>query len=170
MLEYLSLMSKLDYCFEPYKSPNVHAIKKRICDEHVRQHSTSKKSVFIIYLLEDEQELSLGMLIRLRRIYNFLLFHANIIQLSYTFWQLFILSLGLTYRSSAQPVLLFFCLFQYFEEKEYQTESKRNETFERVIFETNTNQETWTRRQGSFEEATRVQGTPPTLVGPSWLP
>ena len=30
MLEYLSLMSKLDYCFEPYKSPNVHAIKKRI--------------------------------------------------------------------------------------------------------------------------------------------
>ena len=33
MLEYLSLMSKLDYCFEPYKSPNVHAIKKRICDD-----------------------------------------------------------------------------------------------------------------------------------------
>ena len=30
-----------------------------------------KNSVFIIYLLEDEQELSLGMLIRLRRIYNF---------------------------------------------------------------------------------------------------
>ena len=23
-------MSKLDYCFEQYKSPNVHAIKKRI--------------------------------------------------------------------------------------------------------------------------------------------
>ena len=40
---------------------------------------------FIIYLLEDEQELSLEMLIRLRRIYNFCLFHANIIQLSYTF-------------------------------------------------------------------------------------
>ena len=35
-------MSKLDYCFEPYKSPNVHARKKRICDEHVRQQSTSK--------------------------------------------------------------------------------------------------------------------------------
>ena len=30
-----------------------------------------KNSVFIIYLLEDEQELSLGMLIRLQRIYNF---------------------------------------------------------------------------------------------------
>ena len=44
-----------------------------------------KSSFFIIYLLEDEQELSLGMLICLRRIYNFWLFHANIIQLSYTF-------------------------------------------------------------------------------------
>ena len=33
MLEYLSIMSKLDYCFEPYRSPNVHATKKRIYDE-----------------------------------------------------------------------------------------------------------------------------------------
>ena len=40
------LMSKLDSCFEPYKSPNVHATKKRICDEHVRQHSTSKIMFF----------------------------------------------------------------------------------------------------------------------------
>ena len=29
-----------------------------------------------------------------------------------------------------------FCLFQCFKEKEYQTESKRNETFGRVIFGT----------------------------------
>ena len=26
-------MSKLDYCFEPYKIPNVHAAKKILCDE-----------------------------------------------------------------------------------------------------------------------------------------
>ena len=32
----------------------------------------------MIYLLEDEQELSLGMLIRLERIYNFCLFRAYI--------------------------------------------------------------------------------------------
>ena len=38
-----------------------------------------QKFCFIIYLLEDEQELSLGMLIRLQRIYNFLLFHAVIL-------------------------------------------------------------------------------------------
>ena len=35
-------MSKLDYCFEPYKIPNVHATKKILCDERVRQHSTWK--------------------------------------------------------------------------------------------------------------------------------
>ena len=66
--------------------------------------------------------------------------------------------------------MLFSCLFQCFDEKEYQTESKWNETFGRVIFGTEAIQETWSRRQGSFEVATRVQGAPPTLVGPSWLP
>ena len=52
-------------------------------------------------------------------------------------------------------------------------ESKRNETFRRVIFGTEAIQETWSRRQGSFEVATRQGGMPylsghaPTLVGPS---
>ena len=32
--------------------------------------------------------------------------------------------------------IVVFCLFQYFKEKEYQTESKRNETFGSVIFGT----------------------------------
>ena len=36
-----------------------------------------------------------------------------------------------------------FPLFQCFAEKEYQTESKRNETFGSVIFGTNVIQETW---------------------------
>ena len=34
-------------------------------------------------------------------------------------------------------IAVFFCLFQCFEEKEYQTEAKRNETFGSVIFGTN---------------------------------
>ena len=55
----------------------------------------------------------------------------------------------------AQPILLFYCLFQYFEQKEYQTESKRNETFGNVIFGTNVTQETWSASQGNIEEATR---------------
>ena len=53
-----------------------------------------------------------------------------------------------------------FCLFQCFEEKEYQTESKRNETFGRVIFGTEAIQETWTLRQESHEAVTRVEGAP----------
>ena len=48
-----------------------------------------------------------------------------------------------------------FCLFQYFEEKEYQTGSKRNETFGSVIFGTNVIQRTWTLRQDINQEATR---------------
>ena len=69
--------------------------------------------------------------------------------------------------------MLFFCLFQYFEEKEYQTESKRNETFGIVIFQPNVIQETWTLLQAVPEEVTRVEGAPtptgraPYLVGPS---
>ena len=67
----------------------------------------------------------------------------------------------------------FFCLFQYFKEKEYQTESKRNETFGIVIFGTNVIQRTWSASQEAAEAATRVEGVPtptgraPYLVGPS---
>ena len=66
-----------------------------------------------------------------------------------------------------------FCLFQYFEEKEYQTESKRNETFGSVIFGINMIQRTWSASQVAAEAATRVEGAPtptghaPSLMGPS---
>ena len=49
----------------------------------------------------------------------------------------------------------FFCLFQSFAEKEYQTESERNETFGNVIFGTNMIQRTWTLRQDINQEGTR---------------
>ena len=51
--------------------------------------------------------------------------------------------------------MLFFCLFQCFAEKEYQTESKRNETFGSVIFGTNVIQRTWSGRQATNVAATR---------------
>ena len=76
---------------------------------------------------------------------------------------------------SPVPVSVF-PLFQCFAEKEYQTESKRNETFGRVIFGTEAIQETWSTRQGINEESTRQGGAPAplgapsTLVGPLWLP
>ena len=62
--------------------------------------------------------------------------------------------------------MLFSCLFQCFEGKEYQTDSKRNETFGRVIFGTEAIQETWGRRQGSFVVATRQGGAPAPLARP----
>ena len=52
-------------------------------------------------------------------------------------------------------IAVFLCLFQYFKEKEYQTESKWNETFGSMIFGTNVIRETWSTSQGSFEEARR---------------
>ena len=72
--------------------------------------------------------------------------------------------------------IAFFCLFHYFKEKEYQTESKRNETFGSVIFGTNVIQRTWSASQEAVEAATRVEGAlpllgvPPYLVGPSSVP
>ena len=62
---------------------------------------------------------------------------------------------GTNLQLEAQPILLLFCLFQYFEEKEYQTESKRNETFGSVIFGTNVIQRTWSASQEAAEAATR---------------
>ena len=48
-----------------------------------------------------------------------------------------------------------FCLFQCFEENEYQTESKRNETFGSVIFGMNVIQNTWSASPEAAEGATR---------------
>ena len=68
-----------------------------------------------------------------------------------------------------------FCLFQCFAEKEYQTESKQNETFARIFLGTNVTQETWSGRQERSKEAMRQEGAPrgagraPTLMGPMGL-
>ena len=85
----------------------------------------------------------------------------------------FYITFGTNLLTEAQPILLFYCLFQYFEEKEYQTESKRNETFGNVIFGTNVIQRTWSASQEAAEAATRQEGAPtpslhaPYLVRPS---
>ena len=64
-----------------------------------------------------------------------------------------------------------FCLFQCFEETEYQTESKRNETFGNMIFSPNVIQETWTLLQEVPEAVTRVEGAPHLGAPPTlWAP
>ena len=84
----------------------------------------------------------------------------------------FYIIFGTNLLTEARCQFLFFCLFQYFEEKEYQTESKRNETFGRVIFGTNVIQETLSGRQERSKEATRQGGAPAPLGAPppSWAP
>ena len=94
------------------------------------------------------------------------------------FWTLlgfiihFYIIFGTNLLTGGPAQIAVFCLFQCFAEKEYQTESKRNETFERVIFGTNMIQRTWSGRQETNEEATR-QGAhlPPwARPPPSWAP
>ena len=75
-----------------------------------------KNSVFIIYLLVDEQELSLKMLDTSQRIYNFLLFHAiilSVLDVLYALICYFIWFLGLTYQPRAQCQFLFFLVLEF---------------------------------------------------------
>ena len=65
----------------------------------------------------------------------------------------------LTQRPS--PDCCFFCLFQDFEEKEYQTESKRNETFAGDIFGGNHARKTSGPSQRTGGPPSRVGGAPP---------
>ena len=88
----------------------------------------------------------------------------------------FYIIFGTNLLTGGPAQIVVFCLFQCFTEKEYQIESKRNETFGNVIFGTSVIQRTWSGRQATNEEATRQGahptplGAPSTLVGPSWLP
>ena len=74
-------------------------------------------------------------------------------------------------------IATFFCLFQCFAEMEYQTESKQNETFARIVFLEQTQSrrlgvdvKKQPRRPRGCKAGPRWVGAPPTLVGPSWLP
>ena len=67
-------------------------------------------------------------------------------------------------------IAIFFCLFQCFTEKEYQTESKWNETVGNVIFGTNVIQRTWSGRQAINEAATRQGGRALPPCGPLVAP
>ena len=81
--------------------------------------------------------------------------------LYYLFWMFngfiipFYIIFGTNLLTESPVQIAVFCLFQCFAGKEYQTESKRNETFVGIFFGTNLIQETWSGRQGSSEAATR---------------
>ena len=90
-----------------------------------------------------------------------IIFYCSML-LYYPFWMFmcFILHIYIIFGTNLLTggpthIVGFFCLFQYFEEKEYQTESKRNETFGSVIFGTNLIQRTWSASQEAAEAPTR---------------
>ena len=53
-----------------------------------------------------------------------------------------------------------FCVFQCFAEKEYQTESKRNETFAMIFLGPEDTYETWSGGQETHEATTSRRGAP----------
>ena len=67
----------------------------------------------------------------------------------------FYIAFGTNLLTGGPAHIAVYCLFQYFEEKEYQTESKQNETFGSVIFGNNIILQTWSLRQKILEAATR---------------
>ena len=74
------------------------------------------KNYFVItYLLEDKQELSLGILIRLRRMYNFLCSMLDYISVPHVLI-MFLYHFGMIYGTNLltrcpEPVPIFYCLF-----------------------------------------------------------
>ena len=86
--------------------------------------------------------------------------------LYYPFWMFmgFILHIyiifGTNLLTGGPARLAVFCLFQYIEEKEYQMQSKWNETFGSDLFGTNVIQRTWSASQEAAEAATRREGAP----------
>ena len=97
--------------------------------------------------------------------------------LYYLFWMFmgFIIHFYIIFGTNLltqSPVPVFvFPLFQCVE-KQYQTESKRNETFGKVIFGKKAIQETWSARKEINEESMRQGGapTPWARPPPSWGP
>src|SRR4051812_39632753 len=78
-------------------------------------HVTTEIMLVIIYLLEDEQELSLGMLIRTKLIYNFCLLHACFVSLCHVFLELLYtfehIWTNLLTQCTQLPVAVFCCFY-----------------------------------------------------------
>src|SRR4051812_12502026 len=144
-------------------------------------HVTTEIMFVIIFLLEDEQELSLGMLIRPKRIYNFCLVHACLVllchaldELSYTFDHIWT---NLLTQCTPVPVSVFCCFsisgFPTIKIapkiRENQIKNQRKRTFPNHLGGARGPppgaQVPWWRALGLG----RARGTPGPLV-PPWLP
>ena len=78
----------------------------------------------------------------------------------------FYINLGTNLLTGGPAQIVGFLPSLGFLEKEYQMESKQNETFGNVIFSTNVIQETWSVRHETNKVATRQGARPPPLWAP----
>ena len=81
------------------------------------------------------------------------------------FNMLFYIIFGTNLLTEGPVQIVVFFLFQCFAEKEYQTESKQNETFARIFLE-----QTQYRRLGVIKEATGQPRGRAACPPPSWAP
>ena len=86
--------------------------------------------------------------------------------LYYPFWMFmgftlhFYIIFGTNLLTGGPARIAIFLPISVFQRKEYQTESKRNETFGSLIFGTNVIRRTWSASQEAAEAAMRVEGSP----------
>ena len=141
-------------------------------------HVTSKIIFVITYLLEDEQELSLGMLIRPKRIYNF---WCSMLVL-HQFYHCFIYVLVCFYKFSGTNILTrcrsassYFLLFLVSEILHRKYSRKRTGQKPEVLYLSWQHKEPKRRRNGASGRPHHPQARPgpgPRLgqVGPPWPP
>jgi hypothetical protein len=108
--------------------------------------------------------------IRLQRIYNFLLFHTIIVSILYVLYAIichyisfFETNLLIQCQVPVAVFLIFFCLFR----KSLSNESRRI-NFGLIFSRPKETLEASGEDQTSHEGATSPEGAPPKLVGPSW--
>jgi hypothetical protein len=102
-----------------------------LVDQIVLVHVTSKIILVITYLLEDEQELSLGMLIRIKRIYYFwcsMLIFTPIALRFVTLRGIFVRFPEPTYWQDATVLVSYFLLFLCFRKATQEIFSELDET------------------------------------------
>src|ERR1043165_3125048 len=142
-------------------------------------HVTTEIMLVIIYLLEDEQELSLGMLIRPKCIYNFCLLHACfvrlchvLVELYYTFEPIWTNLLTQCTQLPA-PVCLLFLFFRF---SGYLKCPKNSGKIILKISVQEASERTKGGKRGHHQGARRVPGAAPpraapgTLLAALWVP
>ena len=137
---------------------NIHITIKKIYIEIMPKYHSASKILFYHLPTRGRAGIKLGDAWYVSNIS--IIFYCSML-LYYPFWMFMgfilyiIIIFGTNLLTGGPTRIAVFCLFQYFEEKEYRTESKQNETFGSVIFGTNVIQRMWSASQETTGASTR---------------